>query len=93
MCDKKRTRLFLTARVLYYALFGALFLCPKGAAVNKNKAIDNIHRKYPFVNENLGYIPKWVYLVIGHPKITAAAVSVTGFAAAALLMHLILQTL
>ncbi len=61
--------------------------------MNKTKAIDNIHRKYPFVNENLGYIPKWVYPVVGHPKITAAAVSVIGFAAAAWLTRLILLTL
>ena len=51
--------------------------------MNKQKAIDNIHRKYPFVNENLGYIPKWAYLVVGHPKITAVLTSVIGFAAAA----------
>ncbi len=37
--------------------------------MNKKKAIDNIHRNYPFVNENLGYIPKWAYLVVGHPKL------------------------
>ena len=61
--------------------------------MNKKKSIDNIHRNYPFVNENLGYIPKWVYLVVGHPKITAAAVSVIGFAAAAWLTRLILLTL
>ena len=61
--------------------------------MNRQKAIDNIHRKYPFVNENLGYIPKWAYLVVGHPKITAVLTSVIGFAAAAWLMHLILQTL
>ena len=69
------------------------FSVPKGKTMNKQKAVGNIRRKYPFVNERFGYIPKWVYLVVGHPKITAVLTSVIGFAAAAWLMHLILQTL
>ena len=59
--------------------------------VEKRKlALAKIRKKYPDVNSEIGYIPKWVILAEAHPVLTKAVMSLAGTALGVLSALLIL---
>ena len=66
-----------------------LFYAKRGERMNRDKrrrAIVKLREKYPDVNGDIGYIPKWVILTEAYPVLSKAVICLAGAALGALSM-------
>lgn len=52
----------------------------------RRRALSRLREKYPDVNGDIGYIPKWVILTEAYPVLTKAVICLAGAALGALSM-------